>query len=97
VSLAIASRSVRCHRPTDFTLRVWADGAVVYDEADGSLHALNPIAGEAFSLLCSRGALTSRALASLLLQDEPQGDDEAMVEQLLSQFEHMGLIERLPA
>lgn len=97
MSVVHAPRSARCHRSADFAVRVWADGAVVYDEADGSLHALNPIAGEAFSLLCAHDALTPHALASLLFQDEPQGDDEAMVEQLLSEFEHMGLIERSPA
>lgn len=92
-----APRSARCHRAADFAVRVWADGAVVYDEADASLHALNPIAGEAFSLLRAHLALTPHALASLLFRDEPQEDDVAMVEQLLSAFEHMGLIERLPA
>lgn len=97
MTLANETRSARCHRPADFAVRVWVDGAVVYDEADGSLHALNPIAGEAFGYLLSHDALAPRVLASLLFQDEPQGDDEAMVEQLLSEFEHMGLIERLPA
>lgn len=78
-------------------MRAWADGAVVYDEADGSLHALNPIAAEAFAHLLSHDALTPHVLATLLFQDEPLDDDEAMVEHLLSELEHMGLIERLPA
>jgi len=93
----VATLSARCHRPADFAVRVWPEGAVVYDEADGSLHALNPIAGEAFAHLLAHGALTSRSLAALLFQDEPQEDDEAMVSHLLSEFAFMGLVECSPA
>lgn len=85
-----------CRRPTDFVVRVWDDGAVVYDEADGSLQALNPIAGEAFQLLLTHPPLNVRALARLLMNAEPSEEEESMVDQLLTQFVAMGLVERVP-
>lgn len=35
-----------CPRRADYLLQLWPDGAVVYDEASGDIHALSPIAGE---------------------------------------------------
>lgn len=95
---AAASRApTRADRSADFVVKVWADGAVVYDEADGSLQALNPIAGEAFQRLLEQPDLSPLALGRLLLQAEPDADDLRMVGELLSEFEALGLWERSPA
>ncbi|MDP2263601.1 MAG: hypothetical protein Q8K24_10640 [Hydrogenophaga sp.] len=93
-----ASRApTRADRAADFVVKVWADGAVVYDEADGSLQVLNPIAGEAFQRLLEQPDLSPLELGRLLLQAEPDADDLRMVSDLLSEFEALGLWERSPA
>lgn len=92
--MPLAGASPRRERAADFVVRVWADGAVVYDEADGSLQALNPVAGEAFQHLLTQPLLTPLELARLLLQEEPDADDLRMVADLLREFELMGLWER---
>lgn len=84
----------RRDRASDFVVRVWADGAVVYDEADGSLQALNPVAGEAFQLLLAHPEMQPLELARRLLDGEPDADDLRMVSDLLREFEVMGLWER---
>ncbi|MBS3997292.1 MAG: hypothetical protein KGZ67_08125 [Hydrogenophaga sp.] len=84
-------------RSADFVVKVWADGAVVYDEADGSLQALNPVAGEAFQRLLEQPGLSPTALGRLLLQEEPDAEDLRLVADLLREFESLGLWERAPA
>lgn len=81
-------------RCASLVVRVWPDGAVVYDEADGSLHALNPVAGEALQWLLAHPALGPVELARHLLQEEPQASDLQRVNELLRGFESMGLWER---
>lgn len=92
-----AGAQPRRDRAADFVVKVWPDGAVVYDEADGSLQALNPVAGEAFQRLLERPGLSPLELGRLLLQDEPDADDLLMIHELLREFESMGLWERPPA
>lgn len=92
-----AATKVRCHcaRSADFGLHSWPDGVVLYDEADGSLHVLNPIAGETFSLILQHheDGCSPQELARALVQGEPEDEDVAMVQGLLREFEAMGLIE----
>lgn len=89
---SLARASYRCPRPGDFAIHSWPDGVVVYDDASGSLHALSPIAGEAFALIrveeCS-----PESLARTMELAEPGPDDIEVFQSLLVQFESMGLIE----
>ncbi len=82
-----------CHRAADFVLKLWPDGAVIYDEADGNLQVLSPVAAQAFGHLLAQRCMSPRALAQLLLDDEPTADEEAMVNRLLLEFESTGLLE----
>ncbi len=82
-----------CSRPADFSLKRWADGVVVYDDANASLQALHPMAGEAFELVLSHGRFDAVSLARALIQGEPAPEEVQLVESLLVQFESMGFIE----
>lgn len=88
-----ASKECHCSRPADFVLHRWPDGVVVYDDANASLQALHPVAGEAFEILLSRGNLDAAGLARSLMQADPAPEDVEAVASLLVQFESMGLIE----
>ena len=87
----------RCRRMSDFSLRTFADGVVVYDEADGSLHALNPVAGEALGhLIRDTAGLRDEDLARLMLQDEPGATDLDQVRGLLDGLVSLGFAEHVP-
>ncbi len=82
---------------SDFSLRTFADGVVVYDEADGSLHALNPVAGEALGhLIRDTAGLRDEDLARLMLQDEPGATDLDQVRGLLDGLVSLGFAEHVP-
>lgn len=82
---------------SDFSLRTFADGVVVYDEADGSLHALNPVAGEALEYLIRHTAgLRDEDLARLMFQDEPEATDFDQVRGLLDGLVSLGFAEHVP-
>ncbi|MBA4211901.1 MAG: hypothetical protein C0449_02345 [Polaromonas sp.] len=92
-----ASVHCRCRRAIDFFLHSFDDGVVVYDEADGSLHALNPVAGEALQHLISHAAgLRDEDLARLMLQDEPEVADLDQVRGLLEGLVSLGFAEHVP-
>lgn len=97
--MTIIGRPNRWHCPKRrfFSLQRWSDGVVVYDETDGSLNALNPIAGEALGLLLAQSSMSPSELASALVQGNPTETDIAMVEDLLTHFESMDFIERKQA
>ena len=77
-------------------LRTWSDGVVVYDDANASLHALTPVAGEALRLLMSGVAADPAHLAQALVQDTPDEDEIAMVSRLIIVLESMGFVQRVP-
>jgi hypothetical protein len=82
-----------CARADHFEIQHWPDGVVVYDDTNGSLHALTPIAGEAFDLIHSRQANDAESLAMAMGLVEPAVEELDMLQSLLVQFESMGLIE----
>ena len=87
----------RCRRGTNFSLHSFDDGVVVYDEADGSLHALTPIAGEALDHLINHTAgLRAGDLARLMLQGEPEVADLEQVRGLLNSLVSLGFAEHVP-
>ncbi|QHE86393.1 HPr-rel-A system PqqD family peptide chaperone [Hydrogenophaga sp. BPS33] len=92
MSFEQALGNYHCPRVDQFAVQSWPDGVVVYDDANGSLHALTPIAGEAFALLQAQRASNAQSLAHALGLDEPEAEDLSMLQSLLLQFESMGLI-----
>lgn len=90
---AAAEAHWHCPRPDTFAIQSWPDGVVVYDDASGSLHALNPVAGEAFSLILAQRVISTEGLAVAMGLAEPGPEDLEVLQSLLDQFESMGLIE----
>lgn len=87
---------VHCPRSLDLAVHSWEDGMVVYDDADGSLHALSPAAGDALVFLLSQSSVGANRLAELLVQEQPNESDIGLATRLLVEFEGMGFVERLP-
>ena len=82
-----------CPRREDFQLQRWPDGAVVYDEASGDLHALNPISGELLHWILSAEQSTPESLAEALFGELPVESDVSMLRAVLMEFEFMGFVE----
>jgi hypothetical protein len=82
-------------RPKDLALRHWADGTVVFDEADGHLHLLAPIPGQLLQTLLACGVADSADLAKQLLDEIPNDEDIQMVENVLGDFSDLHLVHRL--
>ena len=82
-----------CPRRADYLLQLWPDGAVVYDEASGDLHALSPIAGELLQQLLTVLQSCAESLAQALLGEQPTAEDIRKVDKLLKDFEYLGFIE----
>lgn len=80
-------------RRKDFQLQMWPDGAVVYDEASGDIHVLNPISGELLHWILSAEQSTPQGLGEALLGEPPTEDDVSMVRRILLEFESMGFVE----
>lgn len=74
----------------------WGDEYVVYHSGSGDTHLLDPIAAEVLKNLECASANTSELLdrISISLDIKADGDLAAMLEQLLSEFYKLGLIER---
>lgn len=85
-----------CPRSADLALQVWPDGAVVYDDANGGLHALTPVAGQVLQAVLGRSDFAAPDLALELLQDTPDAQDLDRMRELLSSFETLGFVERCP-
>lgn len=96
MTLAQAQASFGCSRVDHFALQRWPDGVVVYDDTSGSLHALTPVAGEAFGLFLAGQTHDAVSLARALGLVEPATEELDMLQSLLVQFESMGLIECTP-
>lgn len=92
MTFAQALGSFACPKADRFAVQTWTDGVVVYDDANGSLHALTPVAGEAFVLLHAQRASNVRDLAHAMGLDESEAQDLSLLQSLLVQFESMGLI-----
>lgn len=93
MSLTQVPGNFGCPRADCLSIQRWPDGVVVYDDASGSLHALTPVAGEAFEWVVSGRASDATGLAQVMGIDNPSADDVDMFRDLLVQFEAMGLIE----
>jgi PqqD family protein of HPr-rel-A system len=74
-------------------LQLWPDGAVVYDEASGDIHALSPVAGELLQQVLTVPQSCSETLAQALLGEQPTAQDVRGVDTLLQDFESLGFIE----
>lgn len=96
MTLAQAQANFGCSRADHFAIQSWPDGVVVYDDTSGSLHALTPIAGEAFGLLLAGQVHDAASLAQAMGLVEPATEELDMLQSLLLQFESMGLIECTP-
>lgn len=83
-----------CRRRSDFVLRKWGDGAVLFDDATGYLHSVTTTSADVFDLLLCRPLWSIAALTEELLQEYPSSTDIKMMEELLVHFLSLGLIER---
>lgn len=95
----VATPSVGWHAPRrqDFVLKAWPDGVVVYDESNGDVHALHPVAGEVLRCVLERGDAGLDDFLRSLADDEPSAQDVALLNNLLSELEALGFVERLLA
>lgn len=94
----VSRRSNRwvCHRRSDFALRDWPDGSILFDEANGQLQRLNSSAGRMMALFLENSEWTSCELAQVLFGEAPAQKDIELVENALENFLSLNLIERLP-
>ena len=92
---ALPAHAVRWHCPrgADFLLQLWPDGAVVYDEASGDIHALSRMAGELLQQVLSVQQSGAHDLAQALLGEQPTAQDVCRVDELLQDFESLGFVE----
>lgn len=87
----------RCTRERDFELRRFNDGVAVYDEADGSVHALSPLAGEVWGFFLEGRSFTPSTLAKRLQLESPSEAELTQVQALMEEFVSMGFVERVVA
>ncbi len=85
-----------CPRPTDFALRDWPDGSVLYDEANGQIHFLNPAAGIVMRLFLEKTDWSIAEIAHRLLEAAPSREDIDLVNNVLVNFLSLKLIARAP-
>lgn len=81
-----------CPRAGDYGLQLWGDGAIVYDEASGDLHALSPVAGQLLQLILTAPPSSAASLAQALLEDEASAAEIARVQALLHEFCALGFV-----
>lgn len=93
MTLAQVQVNCGCSRADHLAIQRWPEGVVVYDDTSGSLHALTPIAGEAFELIQTGQASDATSLARAMGLVDPVAEELDMLQSLLLQFESMGLIE----
>lgn len=84
-----------CRRRSDFALRDWPDGSVLFDEANGQLQRLNSSAGRMMALFLENSEWTSYGLAQVLFGEAPSQEDLELLESALENFLSLNLIERL--
>lgn len=83
-----------CRRSADFVLREWPDASVLFDDATGSFHCLNPAAAGLMAILLKSSARSASSLAQELLGEQPDAHDVDMVENVLKEFLSLNLIEQ---
>jgi PqqD family protein of HPr-rel-A system len=89
------STSWQCRRQDELEIRRFTDGAVVFDDATGDLHALTPVASEVLSLLfANQSSWTTTELVDSLFGSSSLPEDCEQLESLLQHFRSIGLIER---
>jgi len=76
-------------------MRRLEDGVVLYDEAQGQLHHLSPVAGELIALMLNGQHWSSQRLAIALLEHTITASDEALVERTIEHFVSINIIDRL--
>jgi len=81
-----------CLRRQDLLIREYPDGCVVYDDADASLHALEPWAGEALLRLMQAPPLDVAELADALVGGSPSEQELALLDEALRQFAARGWV-----
>lgn len=81
-----------CLRRQDLLIREYPDGCVVYDDADASLHALEPWAGEALLCLMQAPPLDVAEVADALVGERASADDVALLDEALRQFAARGWV-----
>lgn len=82
-----------CPRRSDYLLQVWPDGAVVYDEASGDMHAFSPLAGQLLQQILMEQQSCAQDLAQGLLGELPTAEDVGRVDGLLREFASLGFVE----
>lgn len=85
-----------CRRISDFSLHHWADSSVLFDEANGSLHRLNPAAGRMMALFLEISEWSFGELVQALFGADCLTEEIESIETALENFRSLNLIERLP-
>lgn len=80
--------------PANKAEAVWDDGSVIYDEADGSLTALNVSTTEVLKRLRNGGAASLAALADELFDGEFEPEEWQQLEAILVQLQSLGLVSK---
>lgn len=84
-----------CPRAGELTIRHWDDGSVVFDDSNGELQCLSPAFGALMEqMIISPTGGTSSELAEVLIGETPTMDEVQMVENALSEFSNLRLVER---
>jgi hypothetical protein len=96
VTSALVEPLFHCPRPGDLGFQVWPDGVAVYDDSNGRVRALSPVAGEVLMGLIAKTRASCTDLALHLLQESVGEEDVVQMRALLSDLEALELVERLP-
>lgn len=82
---------------TDLLWRVWDDETTVYHTRSGDTHLLNPLAAAALQLLVQQPATCTQIIehVATLYALKVDGELVRQMEECLSQFDQVGLIESL--
>jgi hypothetical protein len=84
-----------CPRAGDLAVRHWDDGTVVFDDSNGELQCLSPAFGALMeALITSPAGGTAGDLAESLIGETPTAEEVQMVENALSEFSNLRLVER---
>ena len=75
-----------------WSLRSWQDGAVLFDEASGSCHALSSSAEVLCRLCLQRKVFDASSLADELFGCDVEAGDVQVIEQVLMGFASMNFI-----
>jgi hypothetical protein len=76
-----------------WSLRSWADGAVLFDEATGSCHALTASTEMVCRLCLQRSHFDAASLANELFDSGANVEDVLALEQVLESFTSIDLIQ----